>query len=465
MSGTIGEPRESESGGHSSIPLPQGKDAFGHTFKVQPGGEIMVPLAIMASSESSSPKDLEFSYLKIETNKIDSLIALGCPEEDAHILSGKGYLEAYQENLIHYPPSVALALLTLVISQDPDISTTLLEKIRPKLTETGCSGVYFLKDFSGKTTHVYKPEDEEMYMPACPRAIPEGYERPPESEYPVRLSIAKGWGAKNEVAAAKIGQQLGLDVPACYYVSPPVKVTDSGRLSNASGTRVVKKPGSLQEFVEGDLFGTRIRGQGPMAPMKILQRLYGDPAESLQVVERMVLMDILLGNADRHVNNLIVDVKGRRLYPIDHGLTFPDGMSLEALTRREAIVNETRCWSGPTDEEISDATKTLFAGLDLDDMAVFIRSQGLKESSIEEMLLRGHFLKIGLEHGASLNTLVTYCNEDREGESQLLATAYDAIRSLGVTATSLKALSEKERRTLFGPYLEAFKAKTEALYV
>lgn len=442
--GPLRRPKEEPPTGH----------AYGHVFEVGRSDATIPGVPVHAGAGSL---EAAFSAMEIGANEKTSLIGLGCPEDDARVLTGKGYFATYQENLAHYPPSVALALLTLVISQDPAISPALFEKIRVKLAETGCSGVYFLKDFSGKITHVFKPEDEEMYMSACPRTIDEEYSNPPEADYPVRRSIAKGRLAKNEVAAAALAiKYLGLDLPVCYYVSPSVQVNSLGTLALTGEDPKLHratKSGSLQEFKEGQLLGVILRGASAAAIPKFVSRIH----QGQEVIERMTLADLLLGNCDRQCANIIVDPKARRLYPIDQGLTFPDGMSLAAFARRGKIYNETRCFSGfIVEDRISDETKGLYTRLDLAEVGAFARSLDVPESAVEELLLRGHFLKIALEKGATLRQLVDFCQEkpDDGGESGLRTLANEAL------TVSLDA----EGRGRFHSYLDNFKRKTEEFF-
>lgn len=50
-----------------------------------------------------------------------------------------------------------------------DVKSGFLKGLKPKLTETGTSGSYFLQNHNSKTTAIFKPYDEEPFAPNNPR--------------------------------------------------------------------------------------------------------------------------------------------------------------------------------------------------------------------------------------------------------------------------------------------------------
>jgi hypothetical protein len=109
----------------------------------------------------------------------------------------------------------------------------------------------------------------------------------------LRNSIEPGTSHRREVAASVVADILGMDdlVPKTTFR------TQQG------------KPGSAQHWVEGTQQAT-----GETAGNR-----YGNNPEN---VGRAAILDYLIGNTDRHMNNWLVGADGR-IHLIDHGLSFP----------------------------------------------------------------------------------------------------------------------------------------------
>lgn len=181
-----------------------GRDSLGHEYRnlssCSLDGTDSAVSGVFIASRSVSPEG-------------QLLRDLGCPVEEIDKLVGHGYIEEYYRHIASgLPQPAAEALLCAKIGQNPMISEALRGEIGSRLAPGGTSGVYFLKNFKGETTFVFKPEDEEPFMPGCPHSFEDKF--PASTEYPVRLSIKGGASARNEVLAGKIMSEVfGLDVP------------------------------------------------------------------------------------------------------------------------------------------------------------------------------------------------------------------------------------------------------------
>ncbi len=390
---------------------------------------------------------------------------LGCPLEDARKIVGKGYLAEYQRHLSKMPEAAAQALLCLMISQDPDIGVDLRKKISPEISKGGTGGVYFLKNFNGDRTFVFKPQNEEPFMPAWPKVALFSDFNPAEPDYPIRLSVRGGRGSQNEVIAARIAKEFHLDVPETYLVRPRVSVTEKfgvlavyreDREDFLAATRKEVATGSLQEFKPGI---TMAEINTFRQVFHIYSKLYGGLEETTWVNARMMLFDFVCGNADRNVGNVLIDQLNRKMYPIDHGLCFPDGLSLDALGRRGYIVNETDFRPLVFAEEegtISELSLEFCRDLNAGHLASIMREGGALESSIEEMQMRVRLVKILAERRVPVVEMKDFFQFKEKGQSPIELIANKALISLGLTQDSLKGASDADKRALFPSYLEEF---------
>jgi hypothetical protein len=199
----------------------------------------------------------------------------------------------------------------------------------PKLTLNGTSGSYTLQNRNRKTTAIFKPFDEEPFAPNNPR----GYTGKLGSQG-FRQGILSGESANREVAAYLIDEKGVYDVPATsfveilhpYFTNRDMKefnveeakhnmtpMNDASDLGNKNKKLVIKH-GSAQKFIEGaeeaGNFGNK---------------LFPD-----EEVRKIAILDIRTLNCDRNDGNILVQkVNGKyHLIPIDHGLTFPDRISI-----------------------------------------------------------------------------------------------------------------------------------------
>ena len=381
----------------------RGKDSMGHVY---------TDLTYEGAPVIQSVVKGSFLAQEIEISELESL---GCPLDEARKIVGRGYIEEYRQHLLDgLPQPAAEALLCAMIGQDPAISPDLHEKIALSPTEGGTGGVYFLKNFRGEKTFVFKPEDEEPFMPSWPRRGVIDVDSSGDIDYPVRLSIKKGRGVGNELLAAKImADEFKLDVPSIFYVSPKLRVSRIGSLSRGVGEGLAqKKGGSLQEFKPGFL-GSSIRDMSAMH--RTFRGLYEGFESSMRVAERIAIADCVCGNCDRNSGNILYSQATKKIYPIDHSLCFPDGLSLDGFLRRGDFVNETDFrLRVPMEDAISEETRELCHHLDSAEIEETMRDAGASFGAIQEMHMRISFLKIAIEvlPGVDLARVISFYNEE-----------------------------------------------------
>jgi hypothetical protein len=302
-------------------------------------------------------------------------------------------------------------------------------------------------------------------MPAWPKCGAHSEFIPSEPDYPIRLSVRRGSGSQNEVIAARIAKEFHIDVPETYLPRPVVSVTEGkgvlsvykdGREDFLLRTRKAVKTGSLQEFKPG----TTLAGVTTFRQINTLYcKLYSGAEESAQVNARLMLFDFVCGNADRNLGNVLIDPINKKIYPIDHGLCFPDGLSLDAVGRRGDVTNETTFQLPFLQEEgdtISQPSLELCRDLNSDELAIIMREGGASESSIEEMKMRVLFVKILAEAGKNVGDMKHYFHFKEGGKSPLELIVSAALRTLGMTELKLKVMGEDEKRALFPFYLAEF---------
>lgn len=167
--------------------------------------------------------------------------------------------------------------------------------IKPELIHGGKSGVYKMHDRKGNPIAVFKPKDEER---GCSNN-PKGFSSPSL----LFDGFRPGDGAEREVAASLI-DQFGV-VPKTRSVNIQSEVFRYGQ-----GEEIYPKPGSLQQFVEGELVRD-VYSRNPVELTKV------NPVQ----LRGMVVNDLRWNSQDRHSANMIV--VGTDIYQIDNGDTMP----------------------------------------------------------------------------------------------------------------------------------------------
>ncbi|MFN0065300.1 MAG: hypothetical protein ACKVOH_03575, partial [Chlamydiales bacterium] len=178
----------------------------------------------------------------------------------------------------------------------------------PVLVTKGGSGSYWMRNPNREVLGIFKPFDEDMGAPNNPvgpsRQGPFGFRR-------VRAGTRVGEGAHNEVGAYLIDSYFGFGiVPRTYYASFTHKnffLASQNRHLTLGKDK--KKYGSFQEFIQGFIsFSDLDVSEIPKIPLIEFQLL--------------VVLDMIIGNSDRHAGNLLIG--NDKIAAIDNGFCFPD---------------------------------------------------------------------------------------------------------------------------------------------
>src|SRR5262249_48161876 len=111
-----------------------------------------------------------------------------------------------------------------------------------------------------------------------------------------------------EIAAYSISKHIGgIDVPPTVKLSVPFP-------ERQGSPRLIHKEGSLQQFVAGEALEKRKYEDVMKIPHNEIQKI--------------VLFDLLIGNADRNLGNCFIRGTGdeSHLIPIDHGFSLLDSL-------------------------------------------------------------------------------------------------------------------------------------------
>lgn len=177
---------------------------------------------------------------------------------------------------------------------------------RPELIIEGLSGSYWMKDSEGERVGLFKPFDEEVFAPNNPiGATHQGV----LGERKMRPGIRVGESAHREVAAYRVDQFFGFGIvpSTCYANFCHESFFDASAKKETSRREKKEKWGSFQERVEGFT---------PLYNYEEVEKI------SLVEFQLLVTLDIILGNSDRNLANILV-YKGK-IAAIDHGLCFSD---------------------------------------------------------------------------------------------------------------------------------------------
>ncbi|KAF3335905.1 phosphatidylinositol 4-kinase gamma 4-like protein [Carex littledalei] len=178
----------------------------------------------------------------------------------------------------------------------------------PVMSKEGTGGAYFMHGLSGQGfVSIFKPSDEEPMAVNNPRGLPistngEG----------LKSGTRVGEGAVREVAAYLLDHPLGgprssEDADVIGFSGVPPTVLVQCMYGNCKDYKV----GSLQKF---------IKNCGSCEEM-------GPGAFPVKEVHKICVLDIRMGNADRHAGNILLcrDDDGQyKLVPIDHGYCLPE---------------------------------------------------------------------------------------------------------------------------------------------
>lgn len=176
----------------------------------------------------------------------------------------------------------------------------------PLLIIKGSSGSYWMRGRNREILGLFKPFDEELLAPNNPSG---SSLQGALGQRKARAGCLVGETAHHEVAAFLVDQFLGFGlIPRTYYAAFTHQSFFSAREDRISSLRAKKtKYGSFQEFAEGFT---------PLFERDHLSEI------ALEEYQLLVVLDMIIGNTDRHANNILV-CEGK-IAAIDNGLSFPD---------------------------------------------------------------------------------------------------------------------------------------------
>ncbi|MCH9703966.1 MAG: hypothetical protein K0U13_04165 [Chlamydiae bacterium] len=177
--------------------------------------------------------------------------------------------------------------------------------IYPLLIAKGRSGSYLMRSKEQEILGVFKPYDEEAFAINNPAR---SGEFAPLGAQKLRHGVCVGEGAHNEVAAYLVDAFFGFGiVPRTYYASFTHHAFFSLRETDYAKPKI--KYGSFQEYIEGFVLV-------PHLPEGVMEEL------SLDLYQTLLFFDLIVGNSDRHLNNLLIGED--HLAAIDHALCFSE---------------------------------------------------------------------------------------------------------------------------------------------
>lgn len=366
---------------------------------------------------------------------IRNLAATGSLSLENRLLLINDYYEGRYQQLLAQgkPPFVAESIVTIEMSQDPNVPSQLKNLVKPQLTASGVNGTYFIKNRKGEKIAVFKAMDEEAQMPNNPRNGAADYDPDMPMRYIYRGHV-QGSGWQKEVAASMIDSDGVLSVP------PTVKLEVEFPRRHGSAESIIKV-GSLQRFARGDAVDTLSFEQ--MQDLPVAQ------------VQKIGLLDALIGNADRNFGNCLVDPATGELTPIDHGFSLLDSIDYRLDNPQPQSEMNTHFHVLP---QLAEPTSPELArwvlSLNGDAIAGRLRRElNLPESSIREFRMRLSILQRALEQRKPLSEIVPMLMASQE---------HCLIETCAASAAETCRNMEKEWERL--PPHEAERARTETYY-
>ncbi|NNM42917.1 MAG: hypothetical protein HKM07_01055 [Chlamydiae bacterium] len=326
------------------------EEAQAKTLKQEKGQAIV--LATQKHFETLDSKEFLGTYRKVlQVINQDQVLSTVDKKNLVDALYQSHYKHLCNEGI---DPVTAEATITIMMSFDPEVDPETKERISPSRATGGMSGAYYIRNREGEKIGVFKPRDEEPYMPNNPNRCKRRDTGAIRTE--MRNGQASGTACYKEVIAYEV---LGDFAPI-----PPTTFIEVyfPRSIREKDMELILKFGSFQRFVEGYTLDT-IRNLD---------------VESIPVLDlqKMASSDIVGYNADRSMGNMMYDSEKNQLHCIDQGVTFLS--SLDWNLPPDDILAEVSChWGdfpqcrGPILPEVKD----WILGLDENKIESIIRSR------------------------------------------------------------------------------------------
>eukprot|EP00760_Papus_ankaliazontas_P008074 PhM_4_TR1365/c0_g2_i2/m.92229/K13711/PI4K2; phosphatidylinositol 4-kinase type 2 len=195
------------------------------------------------------------------------------------------------------------------------------EGVLPELIAAGSSGSYFCRARpDGPIMGVFKPRDEEPYGPHNPK-FGKLVQRVLCPCCFGRTCLLRNVGYISEASASVVDCFLG------FHLVPETIVTSFSCPNGFNYKKVVKtlakfnirafprKVGSYQRFVHGYVPGSALTPEQWEA--------LSDDESFVAQFQRLTVLDYIIRNTDRGLDNFLVHIEKRKIAAIDHGLAFP----------------------------------------------------------------------------------------------------------------------------------------------
>ena len=287
----------------------------------------------------------------------------------------------------------------------------------PQLAVDGTGGCYFFPDPRGVTVAVFKPSDEEAFCACNPR----GPAYCTEGGW-MRAGVTPGQSYLREIAAYRLDTAHFAGIPTTGLVQcshPKLNYQDH---SNKPSLKL----GSLQAFVTASA--------GPAED-------FSPSRFSVAEVHKIAILDMRILNCDRNAGNLLVVAKAEceqafSLVPIDHGLSFPEALSIGFLDW---------CWlDWPQSKEPLDEETQSFVLDVMDPEADYhlVLKFGLSLKSAVLVKLSGLLLQMGCRSKLSLHTIARLiARDDFDGMDH--PSPLELVHAQATALASEKQLDEK----------------------
>lgn len=188
-----------------------------------------------------------------------------------------------------------------------EAKAALIKGLYPILITQGVSGSYWMRGANRQILGLFKPFDEEIHAPNNP--VGPSFQGA-LGHRKTRRGCRSGESAHHEVAAFVVDSFFGFGiVPKTYYAEFSHSSFFLAREKRASRRVVKKKIGSFQEFVGGFVSVNKLSKD----------QINAIPLDEFQL---LVVLDVILGNTDRNVGNILFG--DEKIAAIDHGLCFSD---------------------------------------------------------------------------------------------------------------------------------------------
>lgn len=241
----------------------------------------------------------------------------------------------------------------------------------PELCADGTGGTYFLKNVQNKTVAVFKPQDEDPLSKLNPKRT--------ETEAPLHFEgIQAGEGSLREVLAYQVDPEF-FAVPETYWAEVCHVAFNDGH----SKSNIKRKLGSLQRFV----------------PAMSTAEDVGSSLFSVEDVQKIAILDILLVNCDRNGGNILVHPETHRLVPIDHSFSLPDYFHVRDLRWFEWMnYRQSR-------QPLAKAVEKFLKELDIQSWVEKASALKIREECIVTMEMAHVFLTKALSCGKNLHEI------------------------------------------------------------